>query len=45
VAPVEGEDRLAELARMLAGVESSQAARQHAAELLARDWGRGDGEP
>jgi DNA repair protein RecN (Recombination protein N) len=45
VAAVGGTARLAELARMLAGVESSQAARKHAAELLARDWGRGHGRP
>jgi DNA repair protein RecN (Recombination protein N) len=41
VGPVEGTARLAELARMLAGVDTSEAAREHAAELLARDWGRG----
>lgn len=33
---VEGEDRVAELARMLSGQEDSDAARQHAAELLER---------
>ena len=32
---VTGEDRVAELARMLSGQEDSAAARQHAAELLA----------
>lgn len=32
---VEGEDRVRELARMLAGQEDSTAAREHAAELLA----------
>jgi DNA repair protein RecN (Recombination protein N) len=31
---VEGEDRLAELARMLGGVSDSEVARQHAQELL-----------
>ena len=35
VRQVEGEDRLRELARMLAGQEDSTAAREHAAELLA----------
>ncbi|MDR2347839.1 MAG: DNA repair protein RecN [Bifidobacteriaceae bacterium] len=38
VQSAEGGARLAELARMLAGLDSSEAARQHAAELLARDW-------
>ncbi|WP_182113687.1 MULTISPECIES: DNA repair protein RecN [unclassified Actinotalea] len=33
---VEGQDRVAELARMLSGQEDSDAARQHAAELLER---------
>ncbi|MBX9245290.1 DNA repair protein RecN [Actinotalea ferrariae] len=33
---VDGEDRVAELARMLSGQEDSDAARQHAAELLER---------
>ncbi len=33
---VEGEERVTELSRMLAGVESSDHARRHAAELLAR---------
>lgn len=35
VAEVTGEDRLAELARMMGGLEGTQAARAHAAELLA----------
>lgn len=34
VAPVEGENRIAEIARMLSGRRDSQAARDHAAELL-----------
>ncbi|GIG20919.1 DNA repair protein RecN [Cellulomonas chitinilytica] len=34
VRPVEGEDRVRELARMLSGQDDSQAARTHAAELL-----------
>lgn len=34
VVPVEGEDRVRELARMLSGQEDSAAARTHAAELL-----------
>ncbi|MFC0359948.1 DNA repair protein RecN [Kytococcus schroeteri] len=34
VAPVEGEARLAELARMLGGVSESRSAREHAAELV-----------
>lgn len=34
VREVTGEDRIAELARMLSGQEESAAARQHAAELL-----------
>lgn len=33
---VDGEERVAELARMLSGQEDSDAARQHAAELLER---------
>jgi DNA repair protein RecN (Recombination protein N) len=32
--PVTGEDRVTELARMLAGQEDSDTARAHAAELL-----------
>ena len=36
VRTVTGVDRLRELARMLAGQEDSEAARAHAAELLAR---------
>ena len=35
VRKVEGEDRIQEIARMLAGIESSTSAREHAAELLA----------
>ena len=35
VRKVEGEDRIQEIARMLAGIESSVSAREHAAELLA----------
>ena len=35
VRKVEGEDRIQEIARMLAGIESSLSAREHAAELLA----------
>ena len=31
---VEGEDRIEEIARMLAGLENSSSAREHAAELL-----------
>ena len=34
VALLEGEDRLAELARMLGGVSDSKVAREHARELL-----------
>jgi DNA repair protein RecN (Recombination protein N) len=34
-APVEGDARVRELSRMLAGVEESDHARRHAAELLA----------
>ena len=34
--PVEGEERLGELSRMLAGVGESEHARSHAAELLDR---------
>ncbi len=34
VAPVEGEERVAELSRMLGGRRDSEAARRHAAELL-----------
>ncbi len=34
VTPVDGDDRLAELARMLGGVSDSQSARDHAAELI-----------
>ena len=33
---VDGEDRVSELSRMLAGVEESSHARRHAEELLAR---------
>jgi DNA repair protein RecN (Recombination protein N) len=33
---VDGEDRVTELSRMLAGIEASDHARGHAAELLAR---------
>ena len=33
---VDGEDRVTELSRMLAGVEKSDHARRHAEELLAR---------
>lgn len=36
VRAVEGQDRVRELARMLSGQEDSEAARRHAAELLAR---------
>jgi DNA repair protein RecN (Recombination protein N) len=36
VTPVEGDPRLAELSRMLAGVVESSHARSHAAELLQR---------
>lgn len=36
VRPVHGEERLAELARMLSGEEDSSLARRHAAELLHR---------
>lgn len=36
VAPVTGEDRITELARMLSGTPDSDAARQHAHELLER---------
>jgi DNA repair protein RecN (Recombination protein N) len=36
VSPVEGDLRLAELSRMLAGVVESSHARSHAAELLQR---------
>ena len=35
VQKVEGEDRIVEIARMLAGLESSASAREHAAELLS----------
>ena len=35
VKQVQGEERIVEIARMLAGHESSQSAREHAAELLA----------
>ncbi|MDR1119063.1 MAG: DNA repair protein RecN, partial [Bifidobacteriaceae bacterium] len=38
VRAVAGAERRSELARMLAGVEDSAAARKHAAELLERDW-------
>jgi DNA repair protein RecN (Recombination protein N) len=38
VEAVTGEARRAEVARMLAGMEDSRAARRHAAELLGRDW-------
>jgi DNA repair protein RecN (Recombination protein N) len=38
VAAVAGEDRKRELARMLAGMDQSGAALEHAAELLSRDW-------
>jgi DNA repair protein RecN (Recombination protein N) len=34
-APVDGDARVRELSRMLAGVEESDHARRHAAELLA----------
>lgn len=34
VRKVEGDDRIEEIARMLAGIESSTSAREHAAELL-----------
>ena len=34
VRKVEGEDRVEEIARMLAGLENSMSAREHAAELL-----------
>ncbi|SNC59165.1 DNA replication and repair protein RecN [Kytococcus aerolatus] len=37
---VEGEERLAELARMLGGVSASRSAREHAAELLEAAAGR-----
>ncbi len=37
---VDGEDRVSELSRMLAGVEESDHARRHAAELLARSGAR-----
>jgi DNA repair protein RecN (Recombination protein N) len=43
VEALEGEDRLAEISRMLAGVESSDLARGHAAELV--DMARRDREP
>ena len=36
VRPVEGDERLAEVARMLSGDDDSETARQHAAELLER---------
>jgi DNA repair protein RecN (Recombination protein N) len=35
VAKVEDSDRVEEIARMLAGLEESTSAREHAAELLA----------
>jgi DNA repair ATPase RecN len=35
VRKVEGEDRIEEIARMLAGFENSVSAREHAAELLS----------
>ena len=35
VRKVEGEDRIEEIARMLAGLENSSSAREHAAELLS----------
>ena len=35
VRKVEGEDRIEEIARMLAGLENSVSAREHAAELLS----------
>jgi len=35
VAPVDGEERVAEIARMLAG-DDTEAAREHARELLSR---------
>jgi DNA repair protein RecN (Recombination protein N) len=38
LAPVAGPERRRELARMLAGLEESDAALEHAAELLGRDW-------
>ncbi|MDR1635458.1 MAG: DNA repair protein RecN [Bifidobacteriaceae bacterium] len=37
---VSGEGRQRELARMLAGLEESDAALEHAGELLSRDWVR-----
>ncbi|MDR2564856.1 MAG: DNA repair protein RecN [Bifidobacteriaceae bacterium] len=40
VTAVRGEERKRELARMLAGLEESDAALEHAAELLSRDWVR-----
>ncbi|UCN13267.1 DNA repair protein RecN [Cellulomonas iranensis] len=40
VRQVEGEDRVRELARMLSGQDDSEAARAHAAELLAQSVGR-----
>jgi DNA repair protein RecN (Recombination protein N) len=36
--PVDGAERRAEIARMLAGLGDSEAALEHADELLARDW-------
>ena len=46
VTPVEGDPRLAELSRMLAGVVESSHARSHAAELLQRAAdGRATGQP
>ncbi|MDR2374071.1 MAG: DNA repair protein RecN [Bifidobacteriaceae bacterium] len=38
VKAISGEDRQRELARMLAGLDQSDAALEHAAELLSRDW-------
>ncbi|MDR0594759.1 MAG: hypothetical protein LBG60_16235, partial [Bifidobacteriaceae bacterium] len=40
VESVAGEARRRELARMLAGLEESGSALEHAAELLSRDWVR-----
>jgi DNA repair protein RecN (Recombination protein N) len=35
VRPVTGDDRIAEIARMLGGIGESDSGREHAAELLA----------
>jgi DNA repair protein RecN (Recombination protein N) len=40
VEPVAGEARKRELARMLAGLDRSDSALEHAGELLARHWVR-----